>query len=108
MTDLLSDLSTLTGIPRLTLDKLTKSKILCISHTAHETQCEGKDTVEIDIGLGVLYIKYDTEVVKYKFIPSKALENQIRHTIDSKTSPLIIKAEHQLADRIKSTYKELV
>ena len=108
MTDLLADLSVLTGIPRLTLDKLSKSMILCTSHAVHESQAESKDLTEIDLGFGVLYIKYDATNVKYKFIPSKALENQIRQTFESRTSPLITKAEHQLADRIKSTYKELL
>mgnify|MGYP003304975037 FL=1 len=62
----------------------------------------------MDLGIGILYIKFEGNEVKYKFIPSKKLEENISFTVLHKQSPLVFSLETALKDRIENAYKELL
>lgn len=108
MTSLTTDLAKLTNIPKLTLDKLVNKSNLIIADKVLETVLTKESNTVVDIGIGHLYIKIDTDAIKYKFIPTKDLDTYICETITSKSSPLVLKLESSLRDRISSTYKELL
>lgn len=108
MISLLSDISALTGIPKLTLDKICEKGKLAIADSAVEQVMNKNPQTIIDIGIGTLYIKVEGCEIKYKFIPTKDLDNMICSAITSKSSPLVRKLDSTLNDRITSTYKELL
>lgn len=105
---LTQDLSAITGIPKLTLDNLVEKADTCIAHSLYETFLKKEVLTEIDIGIGMLYIKLEGNQIKYKFIPSEKLEQFISFSLVNKESPLILDAEKALKTRVEKTYKELI
>ena len=63
---------------------------------------------EIDLGFGTLLIKLEDDSVKYKFIPSNALETNIKETVTKKKNPLIAAVDSSLVQKIEHCYKELL
>lgn len=105
---LVQDLSAITNVSQHALLTLIEKAQLCVCHGVHETLTEQENMTQIDIGLGTLYIKCEGSDVKYKFIPSKKLEESVSKTIQDRTSPLTRAAEISLKERIEGTYKELL
>jgi hypothetical protein len=108
MISLFSDISALTGIPKLTLEKLCNKGELCIADSVLEKIISKEYQASIDIGIGILNIRIEDAAIKYKFIPAKELDTMICSAINSKTSPLVRRLDSALNDRITSTYKELL
>jgi hypothetical protein len=50
----------------------------------------------------------DEGSIKYRFVPSKELENILIKTVTHRTSPIILKLESNLQEKIDRTYKELL
>lgn len=69
---------------------------------------KNESPTEMDIGIGTLLISDDEETVKYKFIPSKVLEESVNETIQNKKSPLELKLEKNLVNKILNTYKTIL
>lgn len=108
MNKLTSDLSAITSISKLALDTLVDKSISCVCHTVQENLLSKEPLTSIDIGMGILYIKFEGNEIKYKFIPSKKLEESVSFTVLNKQSPLVFSLETALKDRIENTYKELL
>ena len=108
MTKIIEDLATLTTISQNALVNLNEKIYSCICHSVCESMLEGNPLTEIDLGIGILYIKCEEDQIKYKFIPSKKLEENVAFTIKHKTSPILFEVESALKDRIESTYKNLL
>ena len=108
MTKLIEDLATLTTISQNALVNLNEKSYSCICHSVYESIVEGNPLTEIDLGIGILYIKCEEDQIKYKFIPSKKLEENVTFTVKKKVSPLVFEVETSLKDRIESTYKNLL
>lgn len=64
--------------------------------------------IELNIGIGTLYIANDDEAIKYKFIPSESLEQSVKETVDSYINPLKDVLETNLVNRIMQTYKTII
>lgn len=108
MNKLIDDISTLTTISKNALVNLNDKAQSCICHCVCESLIEGNSLTEIDIGIGTLYIKFEGEEIKYKFIPSKKLEESVALTAQYKSSPLVYEVDVALKERIESTYKNLL
>ena len=105
---LTSDVSAITSIPKLTLEKLMDKYVLCICNSIQEALLKKENLIELDIHIGILNIKIEESAIKYKFIPSKKLEDNIAFTTIHRKSPLIIELENSLQKRIEETYKGLL
>ena len=108
MISLFSDISALTGIPKLTLEKICDKAQLSITDSVLEQLINKNPQTIIDIGIGTLYIKIDNCEIKYKFIPNKDLDKMICTAISTKNNPLISKLDSTLNERVTATYKELL
>ncbi len=106
--DLFNDLSLLTGVSKLSLQNLSERSVLCISHAMIECLQSKEPQCEVDIGIGNLYIKLEGDTIKYKFIPSKNLEETIAFAIQQKESPLTLKIDKALGERIENAYRSLI
>ena len=106
-TDLLVDLAALTTIQKASLDKLCNQAFKCICHSVQEASLDDVDTVRIDIGLGNLFIKFNSDEVRYRFEPSFKLEECLNTTISTGISPVIEDVEDSLISKINAAYKEL-
>lgn len=108
MTNLIDDLSVLCDVSDKTLRKFISKINYCIGHAVHEDECKREEITIIDLGYGELHIKHEQTSIRYKFIPSKELENTLIETVISKRSPMITKLENDLQEKIDRTYKELL
>ena len=106
--DVLNDLSVLTEVSKLSLQNLADKSILAISHGVFEGIQNQESQTEFDIGIGILYIRLEGDAIKYKFIPSKNMEETIAYTVKNKTSALAIKADRALGERIENAYRCLL
>lgn len=102
--NLITDLSTLTTIPKVTLQELCNLACQSIAHCA--TNLDLDDVAEVDIGMGNLYIGRYAGEVRYKFVPSPTLEHDVNLAL-SGNSPLIKRCEDTLVSRITNTYKTM-
>lgn len=105
--NLIKDLNTLTTIPIASLDKLEDKIIWLICDSLTESIIKKEKMAEIDISIGKLIIKIDEENIKYKFIPYKKLEENIKSVVIDGKNPLEITIEENLSNKFMSTYKDL-
>lgn len=105
--NMLEDLSTITTIPLLPMQELFQKGAICICDNVNETLKNKENECEIDIGIGKLLLRIDTEYIEYKFIPSSKLEENLINTINTRESPLINELEEALSKRIMNVYKDL-
>ncbi len=108
MTDILDDVSTLTMIPKESLIKLSDKMIWCICNQIEEDKLKTNDISELDIGIGTLLIQNEEDTIRYKFIPSDALESSVIKTINDGTNPLKERLEKRLIQKILNTYKTII
>ena len=106
--DILTDISTLTAVSRLSLENLCAKANLAISHGVLEATHKLDNQIECNIGIGLLYIKIEESAIKYKFIPSRDLEDKLATTLKEKESPLILTADKILGQRIENAYRSLL
>lgn len=108
MINILDDLSTLTTIPYVSLERLVDLSVACISHSVEDSLLDNETHTIVDIGVGKLGIKVEDNTILYKFIPSTKLEDSIKQTVLSGKSPLTLKVEETLKDKITKTYKDFI
>jgi hypothetical protein len=108
MKKLVEDISALTSIATNSLLNLVDLATCCISHDVLESIIEKNSTTEVDIGVGTLYIKLEGDEIKYKFIPSKKLEESVLKTVTYNLDHLVSKVESSLKKKIENTYKNLL
>ena len=108
MIEVTEDLSTLTTIPKNTLQKLNQKVEWIICNSIYEDILKNEKLTKIDLGIGLLLIENQEEEIKYKFIPSQRLEQSIREVYIDKKNPLQLELEKTLANRIINTYKDFI
>lgn len=108
MNKILEDLNILTTIPLTALQDLKDKGIDCIAHSVLENVLSKNPLTELDIGIGILYIKLEDDSIKYRFIPSKKLEDTVASTILTKQSPVVSRVETALKEKVESTYKNFL
>lgn len=106
--NLIKDLNFLTTIPENTLNKIKDISIYSICNDIEESTLEKDSIVEIDLGIGDLIVGLDEKGIKYKFIPSKKMEENIQNTFLQKKNPLTINIEKSLIKKLTNIYKDLI
>lgn len=110
MTDIVKDISTLTTIPEKTLNKFFRKMTYCICESVQEDMLQENENqiVELDIGIGILYIKYtDGENLKYHFEPNELLSKSLKQTVINKQNLLEDLLNDSLAKKFMEVYKDL-
>ena len=105
--DLLDDISQLTTVQRVSIDRLVSQGIKCICHDIQELKIGKANCACIDIGLGNLFINISNSEIKYRFEPSSKLDDLIVNTIITGKSPVIDEIENSLINKVNVVYKEL-
>ncbi len=99
------DLSTLTTINESTLSKMTSKIVWCITDAVCKSVYARDDSTVVDIGIGKLTIKFDNNQVRYKFVPSKELEESVANAVLTERNPLVDALESSLVDKMTNVYK---
>lgn len=105
--DIIEEVSLLTTIQKLSIDRLCKQIIKCICANICEAKMSNKDSLCLDIGIGNLYICITDNDVKYRFEPSSYLDSSIIDSILTGKNPVKEDIEESLLNKINMTYKEL-
>ena len=105
--NLLEDISNLSTVAITNLNKLTSLSEDVIGHAVLEAILNKDNMVEVDIGIGLLYILISEDEIKYKFIPSTKVQNSVELAVNKKKSKLIERVDEVLGRRIMNTYKDL-
>lgn len=106
--NLIDDLTVLTDVSDKVLKKFIPVSNYVVGHAVHEAQCVKDNYLEVDIGIGELHIKINTDSLQYRFVPSKELEKVLIQTVTTGKSPMVIKLNNDLQEKIEQTYKELI
>lgn len=107
MNDLNKDMSTLTTIPKLTLDELSNKTENYMLHEVHSTLLNHEVLTEFNIGYGTLSIVTDADYIQYTFTPSKSFESKMIECVKYNKDYLIESLEKKLEDKIHIAYKDL-
>lgn len=108
MYNLLNDMSLLTTIPVSNLERLSKQSNYIICDCIEDTCLQGKDYLEIFIGIGTLHISVKDSQVLYRFVPCGELEKGIQNTFINHKNPLVKMAEDTLKKKLVATYKDFI
>ena len=108
MYNLLDDLTVVTNIGRFNYEELANKSVAIISHNVEESLRDDEIISTIDIGIGQLNIYHTSDEIKYKFIPSKKLDDTILNTCKTRKSQLAITVDNELGRRLSNTYKGLI
>lgn len=105
--DLNEKISAISTIPVEALNNVGKYINVVHSHDVCTQLNDGKDTFELDLFEGKLYIKMVDDNIKYKFIPSESFNQVVVDTIVNKESLLITTASDRLKGTLTNTYKDI-
>lgn len=106
--NVIEGLSILTTIDKSDLQKLTNLGECVIIDSIVDGLQEGLDTIDVDIGIGTLWVHYLGDAIKYKFTPNAKFEVDVGNACIHKINLLDRKIESTLKDRIANTYKDLL
>lgn len=107
MRNIISDVSTLSTIPENIIEKLVDKTIYCVSDALIEDLEAENDITELDIGIGILYIKHIGNEVAYKFKPSDEFSKAVNSTIKTRQNLLTNTLESTLIIRFLNVYKDI-
>lgn len=100
-----NDLSTLSTINTYTLTRLINQINWCITDAVCKSVYEKDSEAVIDIGIGTLTIRFDSDQIRYKFVPSKQLEDAIVEAVVNEQNQLVDALKYSLVEKITNTYK---
>lgn len=105
--DIIEEISLLTTVQKLSIDRLCKQAIKCICSDICDAKLLDMDNLCLDIGIGNLFIYITNDEVKFRFEPSSYLDSSIIDTILTGKNPIKDDIEQSLLNKINTTYKEL-
>jgi hypothetical protein len=108
MNKIVDELETVTTIPSQALNKLIERTIYCICEDIDEAKLVDNISVDFDIGIGTLTISKINDSLKYRFVPSAKLNDNIAATIVDNKNPMTAAVEESLVNKITNVYKNLL
>lgn len=105
--DVKENLSTLTTINELSINRLFNKITWIISDAVEQAELMGDDTIDLDLEFGSIRIVIDNNNIKYKFIPSKFTEDTIIDTIVNGKNQLTMEVEKNLVQKLTNIYKDM-
>lgn len=108
MNKIIDDIANLTSLPKNMSKEIVPIMESAVAHRVFESVLSGNTVTEINLGVGMLYIKNEGSSVKYRFVPSKKMEEEVAKVLVTKTSPIERKLEQSLLTKLENAYKGLV
>ena len=109
MTNVVSDLATLTTISEKTLSKLNDKILYIICEAIEESILDEKDVTELNFfNLFTLYIKHDNpSEIRYRLIPNDKLATAVNLTAKNKLNLLEDSVNKTLKEKFMNIYKDI-
>ena len=106
--NILDDLSVVSTIPIKIINNLTKTCQTILVENIVENIYTEDIVCELDIGIGVLYVKYLDGNFSYTFKPSEDFNEELQECVKNNKKPLKELVSEKLSNNILKTYKELI
>lgn len=100
------NLSVISTVPKDMLDKLTNLSIACICDEALNQL--DKDQLTLDLSFGTLIVNISENTLRYRFIPSNKLDQNLQQALLEGVNPLVNLLENSLTNKFTGLYKELL
>ena len=101
------DLSKLTTIDVLYINRLFDKIVWCISDYVEMAIDKGESYVEVDFGFGSVIVNIENDSIRYKFKPSKQLDDSIINTVVDGKNNLTLVLEKTLTQKLTNIYKDM-
>lgn len=108
MNNVINETATLTTIPEKALNKLMQKMTYCICEDVYESHLAEEEVTQVDIGIGVLYIKYVAGETKWRFIPSANLNDAVTSVYKNGLNLMDSTLNSALAKKFTEAYKDLL
>lgn len=107
--DIIQDMVTLTTISDRTLQKFFGKMMYCITEAVAEKIIENneEDILELNIGIGTLYIKIKDKEPKYHFKPNELLAKSIMDVINGEDNSFTNMLNDAIVNKFTEVYKDL-
>jgi hypothetical protein len=105
--NIIKDTSVLTTIPEKAIKKLLDRMVYSINEAVVEAKITNQDTIELDIGLGTLLIKFEDDSIQYRFVPGEKLEESVKNSFINQQNLLEDVLEASLKNKLTNIYKDL-
>lgn len=97
----------LTTINQESIAKFNNLVSNCISDAIFEARLQNEDSTTIDLGYGTLIVSMTNNEVRYKFVPSAKLEEDIINAIKNNVNALDSVIIDRTTKTLLATYKDL-
>lgn len=108
MLNVSEDLSTLTTIPKTSIDKLSELTENYMLHEINENVNNFEILTEFNIGYGIISILIDDDNIKYKFTPRKSFEEKLIEVVKYNKDFFVEDIENKLEGKLLNAYKDLL
>ena len=108
MYNITNDVANVMTINNKVLEKVNAITIMCIAQAVRESMIAEEDITECDIGIGKLVISHSGNDVKFKFVPSSNLVQNVVDTLQDEESSLECNITDSLVDKLVNNYKTLL
>lgn len=107
MNNIIKDTSVLTTVPEKAIKKLIEKMIYSINEAVVEARLTGESVIELDIGLGTLLIRLESDSIQYKFIPGEKLEESVKNSFINQQNLLEDALDASIVAKLTNIYKDL-
>jgi hypothetical protein len=105
--NIIENTSVLTTVPEKAIKKIIDKMIYAIAEAVVEVRLTNQETLELDIGLGILFIMFEDDSIKYKFVPGEKLEETVKNSFINQQNLLEDALESSLKSKLTNIYKDL-
>lgn len=105
--DVREDLSKLTTINQLSVNRLFDKITWIASDAVEQAELADDKSIELDLGFGIIEVLLEDTCIKYKFKPSKNLEDALVDTVVNGKNQLTLNIENTLVSKITNLYKDM-
>lgn len=107
MENLNEKIAILSTINKKNLDRLSELGALAFVDVVKNAIMNGEKQLDVDIGLGVVTVNMENEVMRFRFVPSAKLKEGIASLSEGGKTELENLLESTLKTKIENTYKDL-
>jgi hypothetical protein len=105
--NIVSDTAVLTTIPEKTIKKIMDKMVYAIAEAVVEARITNQSVIELNIGLGTLFIKLEDDSIQYKFVPGEKLEESVKNSFINQQNLLEDVLDASLVNKLTNIYKDL-
>jgi hypothetical protein len=105
--NIVKDTAVLSTVPEKAIKKIIDKMVYAIAEAVVEARLTNKSVIELDIGLGILLIRFGDDSIQYKFVPGDKLEESVKNSFINQQNLLEDVLDASLVNKLTNIYKDL-